>query len=123
MIHLMNLSQRYRGSTGVRAHRQEEPPVGQSGTPCGPGGMVRTIMGSHVQNESNHKLPQEFWWIKGGPAILTGGTTPRQSDGEESSNWKRKARFCKPKARFGNSEARFGNQKLDLETRKACLGD
>ena len=38
IFHLMNLSQRYHGTKGYLETQQEEPPLGQSGVPCLPGG-------------------------------------------------------------------------------------
>ena len=34
ILHLLNMSLRYGRSKGVRAHRQEEPPLGSLAAPC-----------------------------------------------------------------------------------------
>ena len=34
MLHLVNMGLRYGRSKGVRAHRQEEPPLGNLAAPC-----------------------------------------------------------------------------------------
>ena len=55
ILHLINMGLRYLGSKGVRAHRQEEPPLGSLATPC------------DLEESASHHvsmlpvIPQENW--------------------------------------------------------------
>ena len=51
ILHLLNMSLRYRRSKGVRDSRQEEPPLGSLAAPC------------HLEESASHHFEKSSWII------------------------------------------------------------
>ena len=49
ILHLVNMSQRYRGSKGVRESQQEEPPWTSLAAPC------------HLEESASHDFSPSAW--------------------------------------------------------------
>ena len=65
----MDLGQRYHGSKGVPAHRQEDGVLGSLGPP----GHLEESASHHIRKRSFDGLGPEISWVKGGPGMQTGG--------------------------------------------------
>ena len=65
ILHLLNMSLRYGRSKGVRAHNQEEPPLGSLAAPC------------HLEENASHQDDfHDFGWLSFGCGVYGAKHSP-----------------------------------------------